>query len=246
MIFSSLNGYNKPLSEVILMSIPDKRTDKIQGMFSQIAGRYDLMNRLMTAGQDAAWRREVIRRAGLTPGSLLLDLGSGTGDLVREALLQQPGCQAVAADFTLGMMQAGNLRGRLDWTAADALHLPFPRVEFDAVVSGFLMRNVLDVKLALQEQYRVIKEGGRIVILDTTHPRRNLFYPFLWLHLHLVIPLLGTIIAGQRAAYTYLPESTEKFMFAEQLASAMSEAGFKDVNFRRLMFGTIAIHWGQK
>jgi demethylmenaquinone methyltransferase/2-methoxy-6-polyprenyl-1,4-benzoquinol methylase len=228
------------------MGIPDKRTDKIQGMFSQIAGRYDLMNRLMTAGQDVVWRREVIRRAVLAPGSRLLDLGSGTGDLVREAQQQQPGCKAVAADFTLGMMQAGNLRGRQDWSAADALCLPFPEAEFEAVVSGFLMRNVLDIKLALQEQYRVLKNGGRIVILDTTHPHRNLLYPFLWLHLHLVIPLLGTIITGQSSAYTYLPESTEKFLYAEQLASAMSEAGFKDVSFRRRMFGTIAIHWGQK
>jgi demethylmenaquinone methyltransferase/2-methoxy-6-polyprenyl-1,4-benzoquinol methylase len=228
------------------MGIPDKQTDKIQGMFSQIARRYDLMNRLMTAGQDVVWRREVIRRAVLASGSRLLDLGSGTGDLVREAQQQQPGCKAVAADFTLGMMQAGNLRGRLDWSAADALGLPFPEAVFDAVVSGFLMRNVMDVKLALQEQHRVLKNGGRIVILDTTHPRRNLLYPFLWLHLHLFIPLLGTIITGQSSAYTYLPESTEKFLYAEQLASAMSKAGFKDVSFRRRMFGTIAIHWGQK
>ena len=228
------------------MSFPDKQTDKIQGMFSQIAGRYDLMNRLMTAGQDASWRRDVIRRAGLKPASRLLDLGSGTGDLVREAQCQQPGCRAVAADFTLGMMQAGNLRGRLDWSVADALRLPFPPAEFDAVVSGFLMRNVMDVRLALQEQRRVLKDGGRIVILDTTHPRRNLLYPFLWLHLHLVIPLLGALITGQRAAYTYLPESTEKFLFAEQLASLMTEVGFKNVGFRRRMLGTIAIHWGQK
>jgi demethylmenaquinone methyltransferase/2-methoxy-6-polyprenyl-1,4-benzoquinol methylase len=228
------------------MSFPDKQTDKIQGMFSQIAGRYDLMNRLMTAGQDASWRRDVIRRAGLKPASRLLDLGSGTGDLVREAQRQQPGCRAVAADFTLGMMQAGNLRGRLDWSAADALRLPFPPAEFDAVVSGFLMRNVMDVRLALQEQRRVLIDGGRIVILDTTHPRWNLLYPFLWLHLHLVIPLLGALITGQRSAYTYLPESTEKFLFAEQLASLMTEVGFKNVGFRRRMLGTIAIHWGQK
>jgi len=228
------------------MSPPDKQADKIQGMFSQIAGSYDLMNRLMTAGQDTTWRREVIHRAGLSPVSRLLDLGSGTGDLVREAQRQQPGCIAVAADFTLGMMRAGNLRGHLDWSAADALRLPFPEAEFDAVVSGFLMRNVLDVTLALQEQYRVLKEEGRIVILDTTHPRRNLLYPFLWLHLHLVIPLLGAIITSQRAAYTYLPESTEKFLYAEQLASAMTMVGFKNVGFHRRMFGTIAIHWGQK
>jgi demethylmenaquinone methyltransferase/2-methoxy-6-polyprenyl-1,4-benzoquinol methylase len=233
-------GYNNR------MAIPDKRIDKIQGMFTRIAGRYDLMNRLMTLGQDVRWRREVIRRAGLTPGSRLLDLGAGTGDLTREAQRQQPGCQTVAADFTLGMMQVGNRRGQLDWSAADALHLPFPDAGFEAVVSGFLMRNVLDVQKALQEQYRVLADGGRIVILDTTRPPRNLLTPFLWLHLHLVIPLLGMLIAGQKEAYTYLPESTEQFLYAEQLADAMQESGFKNVGFKRRMFGTIAIHWGDK
>jgi len=228
------------------MAIPDKRTDRIQGMFTRIAGRYDLMNRLMTLGQDTRWRQEVIRRAGLTQSSRLLDLGAGTGDLTREAFRQQPGCRTVAADFTLGMMQAGNQRGHLDWSAADALHLPFPGAGFDAVVSGFLMRNVLDVDQALQEQYRVLINGGRIVILDTTHPPRNLLTPILWLHLHLVIPLLGTLITGQREAYTYLPDSTEKFLYAEQLASAMREVGFRNVAFKRRMFGTIAIHWGEK
>jgi len=215
-------------------------------MFTQIAGRYDLMNRLMTFGQDTHWRREVIRRSVITPESRLLDLGAGTGDLTREAQRQQPGCRTVAADFTLEMMRAGDLSGRLDWSAADALHLPFPNAGFDAVVSGFLMRNVLDVSQALKEQLRVLKTGGRIVILDTTHPPRNLLTPFLWLHLHLVIPLLGTLITGQREAYTYLPESTEKFLYAEQLASAMREAGFTNVAFRRRMLGTIAIHWGEK
>jgi demethylmenaquinone methyltransferase / 2-methoxy-6-polyprenyl-1,4-benzoquinol methylase len=143
-------------------------------------------------------------------------------------------------------MQAGNSRGRLNWSAADALHLPFPHDHFDAVVSGFLMRNVLDVPLALREQYRALKPGGRIVILDTTHPRKNLLYPFIWIHLHLVIPFLGWLITGQRAAYTYLPESTEKFLFAEQLADAMQAAGFHEVGFDRRMLGTIAIHRGRK
>jgi demethylmenaquinone methyltransferase/2-methoxy-6-polyprenyl-1,4-benzoquinol methylase len=228
------------------MTNPDKQAHKIQGMFSQIAMHYDLMNRLMTGGQDTRWRREVIQRATLTDGSRLLDLGAGTGDLTREANRQVPGCQAVSADFTLAMMQAGNLRGRLDWTTADALNLPFAKNGFDAVVSGFLMRNVFDLGQALREQHRVLKSGGRIIILDTTHPRRNLFWPFLWLHLHLVIPLLGWLITGQRAAYTYLPESTERFVYAEELLSALSAIGFKNTGFKRLMFGTIAIHWGEK
>lgn len=224
----------------------DKQPARIQDMFSHIARRYDLMNRLMTAGQDVRWRREVIRLAAPGTGDFVLDLGAGTGDLSRMALRQQPGCHPIAADYTLEMMRAGQARGRLDWCAADAMGLPFAGQRFKVVVSGFLMRNVMDVPQALGEQYRMLKTGGRIVILDTTRPRRNWFWPLLWLHLHLVIPLLGWLISGQRAAYQYLPESSEHFLSAEELAQAMQTAGFTQVTFQRRMFGTIAIHRGVK
>lgn len=219
----------------------------VQNMFTKIARRYDLMNRLMTGGQDLRWRKKVIRLAGLKPNASLLDLGSGTGDLAREALAQQPTARVTAADFTLEMMRAGRKTDDpFSWAAADALALPFPAEKFHAVVSGFLMRNVVDSLQALREQYRVLKPNGRIVILDTTRPRRNLFSPLIWLHMHLVIPLLGTLLSGERDAYTYLPESSEAFLRAEELAERMAAAGFKDIGFKRMMFGTIAIHWGEK
>jgi demethylmenaquinone methyltransferase/2-methoxy-6-polyprenyl-1,4-benzoquinol methylase len=226
-----------------------ERAKYVQGMFSRVARRYDLMNRLMTAGQDVRWRREVIRRASLPPIARLLDLGAGTGDLAREALRQYPDCRPVAADFTLEMMRTGQQRPQaawLDWAAADALRLPFPDQVYDAVVSGFLMRNVSDIRRALREQRRVLKPGGRLVILDTTRPGRNLLTPLINFHLHTIIPALGRIIAGQGEAYNYLPDSTENFLTAEQLAARLVEAGFRKVGFRRLMAGTIAIHWGVK
>ncbi len=224
-----------------------ERARYVRQMFSQIAHRYDLMNRLMTGWQDIRWRREAIDRARLAPGAILLDLGCGTGDLAREALRRYPDLRVVAADFTLTMMRVGEQRyGKLPWVAADALSLPFPSDSFDAVVSGFLMRNVADVLQALHEQHRVLKPGGRVVILDTTQPQRNLLWPFIWVHLHLVIPFLGGLISGRRDAYTYLPDSTEKFLTAESLAEGMRRTGFEQVGFRRLMFGTIAIHWGEK
>jgi demethylmenaquinone methyltransferase/2-methoxy-6-polyprenyl-1,4-benzoquinol methylase len=219
----------------------------VQNLFTRIAYRYDLMNRLMTGGQDIRWRREVIRRAALHPHASLLDLGAGTGDLAREALLQQPTAHVTAADFTLEMMRAGRQDSdQFGWSAADALRLPFPAERFHAVVSGFLMRNVVDNMEALREQYRVLKPKGRIVILDTTRPKKNLLSPFIWIHLHIVIPTLGTLLSGQRDAYTYLPDSTEAFLSAEELAARMAAAGFKRIGYKRVMFGTIAIHWGEK
>ncbi len=223
-----------------------ERADYVQSMFTRIAARYDLMNRLMTAGQDVRWRRQVIQLARLAPGEHLLDLGAGTGDLSREALRQQPLARVTTADFTLEMMRVGQRLGPLDWSAADALHLPFSAQSFDAVVSGFLMRNVSDVGQALGEQYRVLKPGGRIVILDTTRPGRSLLSPFIWLHMHVVIPALGGLLSGVREAYSYLPDSTEGFLTAEALRDRIQAAGFHTVDFRRLMFGTIAIHWGEK
>lgn len=225
-----------------------ERARYVQGMFARIARRYDLMNRLMTAGQDVRWRREVIRLAALPSRGSLLDLGAGTGDLARQALRQMPDCLPVAADFTLEMMLEGKRRfaQRIDWAAADALNLPFPGERFDAVVSGFLLRNVSDINQTLHEQYRVLKLGGRIVALDTTRPARNALTPLINLHLHRVIPTLGRLIAGDAEAYRYLPDSTESFLSAEVLAKRMQAAGFREVGFYRVMFGTVAIHWGRK
>jgi len=223
-----------------------EREQYVQSMFAKIAHRYDLMNRLMTGGQDVRWRREVIYRAHLRPNASLLDLGTGTGDLAREALHQEPKVKVTAADFTIEMMRVGSKNGSLHWSAADALNLPFRERTFDAVVSGFLMRNVIDVQRALKEQLRALKPGGRIVILDTTRPKQNLLSPFIWFHMHVIIPAVGGLLSGTPDAYNYLPNSTEGFLTAEQLASRMIAAGFKKVDFKRLMFGTIAIHWGEK
>ncbi len=231
------------------LSSKEDRARAVQRMFDRIAPRYDLMNRIMTAGQDVRWRREVVRLARLEAGMRVLDLGAGTGDLAFEVLRQQPQAHTVAADFTLGMMQVGQERAGarpVDWSAADALNLPFPDETFDAVISGFLLRNVTDLPRALGEMRRVLKPGGRFVALDTTKPRRNLLYPFIAFHLHHVIPFLGRLIAGQADAYTYLPQSTEGFLRAEELAAHMAAAGLRKVSFHRRMFGTIAIHWGEK
>lgn len=223
-----------------------QRAQDIQGMFTRIAQHYDLMNRVITLGQDLQWRKEVIRLAQLKPSAALLDLGAGTGDLGREALRQNPRSRVVAADFTLEMMRVGRKPGDPPYSAADALNLPFNDSTFDAVASGFLVRNVTDVDRSLKEQYRVLKASGRIVILDTTRPKKNILSPLIWIHMHVVIPLLGKLISGAGDAYQYLPESTERFLAAEELAERMNAAAFKNIHFKRLMFGTVAIHWGER
>lgn len=223
-----------------------KQPDTIRSLFQEVAPRYDLMNRLMTAGQDTRWRQEVIRRAHVRPGASLLDLGTGTGDLAFESLHQEPTSRPTAADFTLEMMRAGQKRGPLPWLGADALYLPFREHTFDSVVSGFLMRNVENVHYALREQRRVLKTGGHIVILDTTRPGRNPLSCLVRFYLHIVLPVLGWLVAGKASAYAYLTRSTEDFLRAEQLAAHMAAAGFRQIEFQRRMFGLIAIHWGQK
>ncbi len=224
----------------------NERAKYVQGMFTRIAKRYDLMNRLMTGGQDIRWRKRVIELARLDNNASFLDLGTGTGDLAREALSAFPKATVVGADFTLEMMRVGQRTSPLNFSTADALRLPFSDSSFDAVASGFLMRNVIDLQKAIEEQYRILKKGGRIVILDTTRPKKNMLSPFIWFHMHFVIPTLGGLLTGSRDAYRYLPETTEGFVTAEEMASRMAKAGFQKIGFQRFMFGTIAVHWGEK
>ena len=223
-----------------------ERATYVQNMFTLIAKRYDLMNRWMTGGQDIRWRKRVIKLARLNQDSYLLDIGTGTGDLAREAITQFPQAKVIATDFTLEMMRVGQIKGLLNFSSADALCLPFQDASFDAVVSGFLMRNVIDLQKALQEQYRVLKSGGWIVILDTTRPKKNILSPLIGLHMHVVIPIMGRLLTGVKEAYHYLPETTDGFVTAEEMASRIMAVGFKNVNYQRLMFGVIAIHWGAK
>lgn len=227
------------------------RSQYVQGMFDRVAKRYNILNRVMTFGQDMRWRRYVVQQAELPAGGKLLDLAAGTGDIAFEAKRTVPSASIVAADFSLGMMRAGQhleYGDKVAWSAADALELPFAGGQFDAVVSGYLVRNVIDIPRTLAEQMRVLKPGGRIVILDTTPPPNNLLRPFILFHLNYIIPLLGRIIGGKSAAdaYKYLPESTQAFKTPEELAALMRKSGYQNVTFKTFMLGTMAVHRGEK
>lgn len=226
-----------------------ERSQNVRAMFDRIAQRYDLMNRLMTAGQDMRWRRVMLQKAALTSRGRLLDLGTGTGDVPMEALRSYPGLLCLGADFSEGMLRAGSARTGavgVRWLSADALQLPFSAEAFDAVTSAFMMRNVVDLQRALVEQHRVLRPGGKVVCLDTTPSPYSVLRPVLRFHLQRVIPFLGHLLAGNREAYTYLSVSTESFLSAEELDKHIRAAGFSDVSFMRMMFGTVALHWGTK
>lgn len=221
----------------------------VQAMFDRIARRYRLMNRLMTFGRDGAWRRTVVRETALSGGEILLDVASGTGDIAFEALREIAGLRAVGADFATEMMRVGRERrggAGIDWCAADALALPFAEASFDAVTSGYLIRNVADAEAAFREQLRVVKPGGRVVCLDTTPPPPSPLRPFILFYLRRIIPLLGRLVAGDREAYAYLTASTESFKSPQELARIMREAGLTRVRCHLFMFGTMAVHVGER
>lgn len=223
----------------------------VQGMFGRVAKRYNIMNRLMTLGQDQRWRRFVVGKASVPPHGAVLDLATGTGDIAFETLKVQPTAKIVGADFALPMMFVGQKAAMgedIQWCAADAMNLPFSDDSFDAVMSGYLVRNVIDIKRTLSEQLRVLKPGGRIVILDTSPPPHNILRPFILAYLKFGIPMLGRIIGGKQTAdaYKYLPESTQSFKTPQELAALMREAGVRNIEYRTFMFGTMAVHWGHK
>jgi demethylmenaquinone methyltransferase/2-methoxy-6-polyprenyl-1,4-benzoquinol methylase len=225
------------------------KADAVRDIFTRIAPRYDLMNRVITLGMDRQWRRFVIRKAAIPRGGKLLDIATGTGDIAFEALKHDGTVTAVGADFVPAIIKVGMRRpvgDRIRWTTADALSLPFPDRSFEAVTHGFLVRNVIDIPRALAEQMRVLKPGGRVVCLDTTPPPPDVLRPFLVFYLTRIIPMIGTIITGHTDAYTYLPSSTIGFKAPEELADLMRGAGFVEVGWRRFMFNTIAVHWGTR
>lgn len=226
------------------------RSKQIQSMFSRIAGRYDLMNRLMTAGRDQAWRRAAARELRLDEDGWVLDLATGTGDLAFAVRAAYPRARVVAMDFSEAILREGVRKARargergVDWGVGDALALPFPDATFDGCTNAFLIRNVVDLPLCLREMRRVVKPGGRVVCMEITHPQTPIFKQLFTIYFYKLVPLIGGLIAGDPGAYSYLPNSLTRFPPAEPLKRIMQAAGYRDVRYRLLGFSTMAIHVG--
>ena len=212
--------------------------DAVRSMFDRIAPVYDVMNRVMTAGLDVRWRR-LTAEAVVRPGDRVLDAACGTGDLAIAA--QRAGAARVTGlDFSERMLERARRKAQLDWVQGDMLALPFADSTFDVATVGFGVRNVADLELALRELRRVLKDGGRVAILEITQPR-GIARPFYSLWFDRIVPLLGKVLPGG-SAYTYLPASVKRFPSAERLSELMDEAGFRDVRFRLFGATIVALH----
>ena len=234
---------------------PPRRGDaefagQVNSMFDRISGVYDRMNRVMTAGLDRTWRRRAADRAEVGPGDRALDLCCGTGDLSIElADRVGPTGEVVGADFSEPMLELAREKAPPDeqevvsFVNADALELPFPDDSFDALTIAFGARNLADLGRGLSEMKRVLKPGGRLVILEITQPRRQPLKGFFALWFDRIVPLIGKV-AGDSAAYSYLPSSVRSFPDAGTLADRMVEAGFERVRWTVMAGGIIAIHSG--
>ena len=232
------------------MTTDSLRARAVSTMFTRIAGRYDLMNSLMTGGRHHAWRRATARAAAAAPPGPVLDLATGTADLALAIRRLAPTRPVVGADFSLGMLdEAGRKVARSGQTrvalvAADALALPFADGTFACVVSAFLLRNLVDLGRGLREMRRVTRPGGRVVALDITRVALPIWGSVFGLYFHRVVPALGALVARDRQAYTYLPQSVERFLTPRELAQAMEQAGLRNVHCQTFALGTVALHVG--
>jgi demethylmenaquinone methyltransferase/2-methoxy-6-polyprenyl-1,4-benzoquinol methylase len=222
-------------------------------MFDRIAGLYDRMNTVMTAGLHHHWRRRAADMAGLSPGGRALDVATGTGDLALElAARVGPGGEVVATDFSERMLELARVKAsarvrdggaRIVIQPANALDLPFADGEFDAATVGFGARNFSDLEQGLREMTRVVRPGGRVVVLEITTPQKPPLSVFFELWFDRIVPALGRV-AGDAQAYTYLPNSVRRFPGPRELAATMSRCGLERIRYVLTAGGIIALHGG--
>ena len=224
---------------------------QVRDMFDRIAGVYDLLNQVMTAGLHHRWRTRAVELASVGPGARVLDVATGTGDLAFAlAGAVGPSGEVLATDFSEKMLAiarqkaAGRAAANVSFSTANALALPFDDAAFDAATVGFGVRNFSDLQQGLNELARVVKPGGRVVILEMTTPVRPPLSTFFSLWFDRIVPVLGRF-AGDPDAYTYLPNSVKRFPGPDKLAGMLWQAGLQDIRYVLTAGGIIAMHTGR-
>ncbi len=215
----------------------------VQRLFNTISPRYDLVNRVMTFGLDVGWRRTTVHSLRLPPGSDVLDLACGTGDLCRELAVR--GHRAIGADFSVGMLTQARLRTRVPLVGADILRLPFPDAAVDGVTCGFALRNVVSLDELFAEVHRVVRPGGRVALLDAAEPANRLLRAGHAWYFRRVVPRIGSLLSDG-PAYAYLPRSMAYLPDPADLLTMLRRAGFPDASRRQLTGGITQLLTGTR
>ncbi len=231
----------------------NEKTAMVHGVFANVAGKYDLMNDVMSGGVHRLWKAAMMDWLAPRSGQQLLDVAGGTGDVAFRFLKRAPGAHAVVLDLTEDMLvegrkraEAAQLADRLDWIVGDAMALPFEANSFDVFTISFGIRNVTRIGDALAEAYRVLRRGGRLMVLEFSQLANPALKTAYDLYSFNVIPRLGQLIAGDRDAYQYLVESIRRFPDQDQFAAMIRDARFENVKYRNLTMGISALHSGWK
>jgi demethylmenaquinone methyltransferase/2-methoxy-6-polyprenyl-1,4-benzoquinol methylase len=230
-----------------------EKAGMVHGVFSKVASKYDIMNDLMSMGIHRVWKDAMMDWLAPRPNQRLLDVAGGTGDVAFRFLGRAQGATATVCDMTESMLiegqkraEAEDMAGRLDWVVGDAMNLPFDDNTFDVYTISFGIRNVTRIPDALREAYRVLKPGGRLMVLEFNQIPNEMLQKAYDAYSFNVIPVMGQIVANDRDSYQYLVESIRKFPNQELFASMIREAGFDQVKYRNLSLGIAALHSGWK
>jgi demethylmenaquinone methyltransferase/2-methoxy-6-polyprenyl-1,4-benzoquinol methylase len=234
------------------MVSPDKSPEKIAGMFDAIAGRYDLLNTVLSGGIDRYWRHHAIKSLKLTGRERLLDVCTGTADVAIGAI-RKGAARVVGVDFSGAMLthglvkvEKGGLGDRIQLVRGDAMNLPVASASVHAATITFGIRNVQQPEVACRELMRVLRPGGRVAILEFGTPSSPLFGPVYQWYSRNILPRIGRAVSRHDAAYSYLPESIGAFPYGDEFARILSAAGFSHVRARPFMFGAVYLYTGQK
>ncbi|MDP5070634.1 MAG: bifunctional demethylmenaquinone methyltransferase/2-methoxy-6-polyprenyl-1,4-benzoquinol methylase UbiE [Congregibacter sp.] len=232
----------------------EEKAGMVRDVFDSVASRYDLMNDLMSAGVHRIWKRFTIELSGVRRGNRVLDIAGGTGDLAAKfAPMVGDDGEVVLADINASMLRVGRdrlinkgIRGNLHYVQADAQHLPFPDDHFDCITIAFGLRNVTDKTLALHSMLRILKPGGRLLILEFSKPRNPLLSRAYDAYSFGVLPFMGRLVAGDSESYQYLAESIRKHPDQETLQQMMEDVGFTRCDYHNMTGGVVAVHRGVK